>query len=127
LLYVNKPAFEHFQLLKTQYYRSTHDKDGEVYVHDISVMRVVTNKIMNDTSIRKSFSLLTSPSQFHKDDIDNVFEKYVFRLETMMGIEVSRHYEENLRLSKENKLEQLRVVKRKSNSKIKLCDKKICL
>ena len=49
---------------------------------------------------------------------------YVKRVETMMGIEVTKQYEEKLKKSKQGVLEQLRVVKRKVSKDINLVTKK---
>ena len=90
---------------------------------DTSVIRQVTNKIRTDKEIFRKFELIVS---FDKRDVVNVFEKYVKRVETMMGIEVVKQYEEKLKKSKEGVLEQLRVTKRKVSQDINLVTKKTC-
>ena len=90
-------------------------------VLDTSVIRQVTNKIRTDKEIFRKFQLIVS---FDKRDVVNVFEKYVKRVETMMGIEVTKQYEEKLKKSKQGVLEQLRVVKRKVSKDINLVTKK---
>ena len=90
---------------------------------DTSVIRQVTNKIRTDKEIFRKFELIVS---FDKRDVVNVFEKYVKRVETMMGIEVAKQYEEKLKKSKEGVLEQLRVTKRKVSQDINLVTKKTC-
>ena len=68
LFYINREAFEHFQLLKCRYHKATH-RGGEVCVLDTSVIRQVTNKIRTDKEIFRKFQLIVS---FDKRDVVNV-------------------------------------------------------
>lgn len=54
---------------------------------------------------------------FHPDDVQVVFEKYLGRVETMMGNEVARQVMESMRLENRNKLGSLRVLKGKKGRK----------
>lgn len=78
---------------------------------------------MNDSEVVSEFS---SIAKFAKGDVMNVFSKYIKRVETMMGIEVAKQYEEKLAQSKDGALEQLRVAKRKVSQDINLISKKTC-
>ena len=89
---------------------------------DTSIIRQVTDKIRQDKEVVRKFKLIAS---FDKRDVMNVFEKYTKRVETMMGIEVAKQYEEKLKKSKQGVLEQLRVAKRKVSQDINLVTKKI--
>ena len=91
-------------------------------VFDTSIIRQVTDKIRQDKEVVRKFKLIAS---FDKRDVMNVFEKYTKRVETMMGIEVAKQYEEKLKKSKQGVLEQLRVAKRKVSQDINLVTKKI--
>ena len=90
---------------------------------DTSIIRQVTDKIRKDKEVVRKFGLIAS---FDKRDVMNVFEKYIKRVETMMGIEVAKQYEEKLKRSKQGVLEQLRVAKRKVSKDINLVTKKTC-
>ena len=122
LFYVNRGAFSHFQLIKRRYHKATH-RGGNVCVLDTGIIRQVTEKIMNDSEVVSEFS---SIAKFAKGDVMNVFSKYIKRVETMMGIEVAKQYEEKLAQSKDGALEQLRVAKRKVSQDINLISKKTC-
>ena len=120
LFYVNREAFEHFQVVKRTYHKATH-RGGNVCVLDTSIIRQVTIKMLNDSEVIHRFGLIAG---FDKQDLMKVFDKYITRVETMMGIEVSKQYEEMLKQSKGSVLEQLRVAKRKVSADINLVIKK---
>ena len=102
-----------------KYHDVTH-KDGKVCVRDRYVLRRLTEKIKVDDEVVKKFSLLASPYHFHPDDLEKVFFKYLFRVETMVGNEVSRHLVEEVLARGVDRLESLRQIKQDSKQQIKM-------
>ena len=101
-----------------KYHDVTH-KDGKVRVRDRYVLRQLTEKMKVDDEVQKKFSLLASPHHFHPDDLEKVFFKYLFRVETMVGNEVSRHLVEEVLARGEDRLESLRQIKQDGEQQIK--------
>ena len=112
LLYVNRAAFDHFKVLRDKYSHVTHRR-GRVCVRDKMVLRRMTNTIKQDVSLRRAFDLIPVRGTFHAADRDIVFEKYVGRVETLLGNEVSRQLMELVKKSKSSSLESLRALKNK--------------
>ena len=108
LLYASRPVFNHFNLLRETYHCVTHRR-GVPCVRDRVVLRSVTNRLKTDSKALSTFAEFN----FHPDDIQVVFEKYLGRVETMIGNEVARQVMESMRLENINKLGSLRVLKGK--------------
>ena len=89
-------------------------------VRDNCVLRKLTTTLIQDVQVVKEFGLLVSPVHFHPDDFEKVFHKYMYRVETMVGNEISRQLLEDLRLRGVDQLESLRQNKRDRNQQVKL-------
>lgn len=87
-------------------------------------MRDTSDTMMCDDRLRELFLQLASNCRFHKDDVDQVYSRYVTRAETLIGLDIKRAFNEGLHAksgkTKAKKFEQLRSVKRKKNAKSKL-------
>ena len=118
LLYANVATFDHFTMLLHMYHGVTH-RGGKVLVRDRHVLRRLTDRLVQDKQVLQEFCLLPSPAQFHPDDIEKVFVKYLKRVETMVGNEICRQLLDDLRLEGVDTLESLRPVKRDRNQQIK--------
>ena len=119
LLYANRNTFDHFTMVLHKYHQVTH-RGGKVCVRDNRVLRNLTETLLQDVQVIKEFGLLASPVHFHPDDLDKVFHKYMYRVETMIGNEISRQLLEDLRLRGVNQLGSLRLNKRDRNQQVKL-------
>ena len=108
MLYASSPVFKHFNLLRETYHCVTHRR-GVPCVRDRAILRSVTNRLKTDSKMLSAFTEFN----FHPDDVQAVFEKYLGRVETMMGNEVARQFMESMRLANTNKLGSLRVLKGK--------------
>ena len=98
----------------------THSRDGKkVCVRDVHVLRRLTDNLLEDVQVVKTFTHLASPAHFHADDLNKVFRKYMYRVETMVGNEVSRQLLDDLRLNDVDRFESLRQAKRARDHKIK--------
>ena len=100
--------FTHFNELRETYHRVTHRR-GVPCVRDRAVLRNVTNHLKADSKMLSAFTAFN----FHPDDVQVVFEKYLGRVETMMGNELARQFMDSMRLENINKLGSLRVLKGK--------------
>ena len=100
-MYADEPAVEFFNMLRNQYYIATHDKSGRVCVRDrmarTTTCHCLPGRCYKDISVRKAFMKLTS---WHEDDLDKVFDKYLARMETLMGNEVANALIDKLKRSK---------------------------
>ena len=105
-------------MLRDRYYSATH-RDGVLCVRDRSVLRRVTECLLEDAKVRDKFVLLPGADNFHKDDVDKVFGAYLHRVETMMGNEYAHQLMEGLQLRKEEKLGALRILKRDRDEQVK--------
>lgn len=119
LLYANTNTFDHFTMLLQKYHHVTH-KGGKVCVRDRYVLRRLTDSMQVDTKVVKEFSLLASPHRFHSDDLEKVFRKYLLRVETMIGNEISRHLVEDVLVKGVGRLESLRQTKQDRAQQIKM-------
>ena len=68
---------------------------------------------------KQMFAAFKKLSNFHPDDVIPIYHKYLHRVETLMGHDIARQYNDLLSKSKDGVLEQLRAVKVKNASKIK--------
>ena len=84
------------------------------------MLRKLTKTLIQDVQVVKEFGLLASPVHFHPDDFEKVFHKYMYRVETMVGNEVSIQLLEDLRLRGVDQLGSLRQNKRDRNQQVKL-------
>ena len=105
-------------MVMKKYHQVTH-QGGKVCVRDRYVLRKLTDSLKVDVDVVKTFSLLASPHHFHSDDLDKVFSKYLSRVETMVGNEVSRHLVESILVSGVDRLESLRQAKQECKRKVK--------
>ena len=115
LLYGSRPALRHFCTL-CDHYRDVCYWNGRLCVKDAMVLRNKTREILADKKMFNKFSKL---GKFHPDDMFVVYDKYVHRVETLMGHDVARQYMDLLERSKDGVLEQLREVKVKRAARIK--------
>ena len=79
-------------------------------------MRQVTFSLLKDERLRLRFAKM---GRFHHVDLEEVYDRYISRVETMVGNEVARHCMEALKKSEIALKEQLRVVKTKRAAKVK--------
>ena len=108
-----------------KYHHVTH-RGGKVCVRDRYVLRRLSDSLKVDVEVVKAFSLLASPHHFHPDDLEKVFSRYILRVETMVGNEVSRHLLEEVLVSGVDRLESLRQMKRDNKHIIKTGDIEGC-
>ena len=107
LLYANRAALRHFSQLCDKY-REVCYWNGRLCVKDAMVLRYKTKEVLADQQMLAAFNKL---GKFHPDDVQVVYDKYVHRVETLMGHDVARQYMDLLSKSKDGVLEQLRAVK----------------
>ena len=118
LLYSNVATHEHFEMMIATYHRVTH-RSGRVSVRDRFVLRRVTDSLRDNVKVFNAFSILAHPASFHEDDLKLVFNKYIARVETMVGNELASQLMRDLRMSEIDTLESLRQLKRKKRSAVK--------
>ena len=82
-------------------------------------MLQVTLALLKDDHLRLRF---VKTGRFHHDDMKEVYDRYISRVETMVGNEVARHCMEALKKSGSAMKEQLRVVKAEQEGKVKQLD-----
>lgn len=83
------------------------------------MLRRLTDTFRDDVKVLNAFSVLAHPVSFHKDDLKVVFNKYIARVETMIGNEVASQLLRDLRLSETDTLGSLRKLKRKNRVEVK--------
>lgn len=115
LLYVNQATLQHFSSLCDKY-REVCYWNGRLCVKDPMVLRRKTTEILADKFLLDKFRNCT---EFEPKDVVTVYEKYVYRVETLIGHDVARQYVDLLTKSKDGVLERLRDVKTKKAVVIK--------
>ena len=115
LLYGSRAGLRHFATM-CERYREVCYWNGRLFVKDAMVLRYKTQAILADKQMLAQFSAL---SKFHADDVLLVYNKYVHRVETLMGHDVARQYNDLLAKSKDGVLEKLRDVKVKKAATVK--------
>lgn len=88
-------------------------------MRDRHVLRRVTEGLMEDAQVLSTFAALAKPVYFHDADLKKVYFKYLFRVETMMGNEISSQLMEDLKISHVDTLESLRKIKRERSKEVK--------
>ena len=83
-------------------------------VRDRFVLRRVTQCLKDDKKVFAEFCVLSHPVCFHNDDVNKVYSKYLSRVETMIGNEISTQLIADLRVSEVETLGSLRKLKRLS-------------
>ena len=117
LIYVCAAAFKHFTILRDMYHLCTH-KYGRVSLSHERACRSMSEQILSDKGLKQSFKSL---SNLHSEDVEVVWKRYVMRIETMVGNELSSQGNETLKREKKgNTMESLRKVKGDINTKVKL-------
>ena len=118
LLYASRATYEHFVMVIARYHKVTH-RGGRVCVRDRFVLRRVTQCLKDDSKVYAEFCVLSHPVCFHKDDVRKVYSKYLSRVETMIGNEISSQLIEDLRVREMDTLGSLRKLKRDRTESIK--------
>ena len=72
----------------------------------------------DDKKVFNMFSVLANSVSFHGDDVRRVFLKYLYRVETLIGNEVSAQLMEDLRMKEAETLGSLRKLKQKRKIEI---------
>ena len=82
------------------------------------MLRKVTDDLRGDEKVLSSFSVLAHPASFHSDDLQKVFLKYLYRVETMIGNEIASQLMQDLRIREVDTLGALRKLKQKRKIEI---------
>ena len=87
-------------------------------VRDRFVLRRVTDCLKGEEKVFNAFSVLSRPVCFHSD-VRKVYLKYIARVETMIGHEISAQLLADLRVSEVDTLGSLRKLKRDRSQSVK--------
>ena len=88
-------------------------------MRDRYVLRRVTDCLKDDVKVQSAFSVLAHPASFRSEDLSKVFLKYLARVETMIGNEISSQLMRDLRIREVDTLETLRQLKRERRVEVK--------
>ena len=120
LLYANQATLRHFSTL-CEKYRKVCYWNGRLCVKDPMVLRRKSKEILADKLVLDEFIKST---KFDQKDVTVVYQKYVYRVETLIGHDVARQYVDLLTKSTDGVLERLREVKTKKAEVIKVGSKR---
>ena len=89
-------------------------------VRDKFVLRRVTDCLKDEEKVFAAFCVLSHPVCFHSDDVRKVYLKYLARVETMIGNEISAQLIADLRVKEVDTLGALRKLKRDRAQSVKV-------
>ena len=110
---MNTAVFNDFKKLRDRYHSVTH-RNGRVYFSHPSVMGRVTEQLLACKISKLRFGNMMGLGL--GPDLDKLYVRYVKRVQTMMGLEVERQGNENLKRGGGVSLEKLRDTKNKKKS-----------